>query len=201
MALPQTQRRISPEEYLQGELESDIKHQLIDGEAYAMAGASENHNLLALNVASELKNNLKGTPCRTFMSDMKLRVADDFFYPDVMVVCSEDNLDAYYKTAPTIIVEVLSKTTRKFDQTAKRLRCQNIPSLQEYLLIEQDKGEIQLFSRAHHWQSFYYYLDDRISFASLGISIAVEDIYERVDNEDVVSFLKQKQQDAWQSAS
>jgi len=62
MALPQTQRSISPEEYLLGELESEIKHQLIDGEAYAMAGASENHNLLALNLASELKSNLKGTP-------------------------------------------------------------------------------------------------------------------------------------------
>ncbi|WP_036277675.1 Uma2 family endonuclease [Methylomonas sp. 11b] len=201
MALPQTQRHISLEEYLQGELESEVKHQLIDGEAYAMAGASENHNLLSGNIFSELKSNLKGTPCRTFISDMKLRVADDFFYPDVMVVCSDDNADPYYKTAPTIIIEVLSKTTRKFDQTLKRLRCQNIPSLQEYVLIEQDKGEIQLFSRAHNWQSFYYYLGDQISFASLGISIAVEDIYERVDNEDVLSFLEQKQQEALQSAS
>jgi Uma2 family endonuclease len=200
MALPQTQRHISPEEYLRGELESEVKHQLIDGEAYAMAGASENHNLLSGNIFSELKTKLKGTPCRTFMSDMKLRVADDFFYPDVMVVCNEDNVDPYYKTTPIIIIEVLSKTTRKFDQTAKRLRCQNIPSLQEYVLIEQDKGEIQLFSRSHNWQSFYYYLGDRISFASLDISIAVEDIYERVDNEDVLSFLQQKQQDALQSA-
>ncbi|MDT4289742.1 Uma2 family endonuclease [Methylomonas sp. MO1] len=200
MALPQTQRQIRPEEYLRGELESDVKHQLVDGEAYAMAGASENHNLLSGNIFSELKSNLKGTPCRTFMSDMKLRVADDFFYPDVMVVCSEDNVDPYYKTAPTIIIEVLSKTTRKFDQTLKRLRCQNIPSLQEYVLIEQDKGEIQLFSRAHNWQSFYYYLGDQITFESLGISIAVEEIYERVDNEDVLSFLQQKQQEALQSA-
>jgi len=201
MALPQTQRRISPEEYLQGELISEIKHQLIDGQAYAMAGASENHNLLALNIASELKINLKGSPCRTFISDMKLRVADDFFYPDVMVICNEDSVDPFYKTAPTLIIEVLSKTTRKFDQTTKRLRCQNIPSLQEYVLIEQDKGEIQLFSRAHNWQSFYYYLGDRINFASLGISIAVEDIYERVDNEDILSFLQQKQQDILQTVS
>lgn len=201
MASPQTQRRISPEEYLQSERVSNIKHQLIDGMPHQMPDVSSNHNLLTGNIACELKQQLKDTPCRTLVSDMKLRVADDFFYPDVMVVCSEDNLDAYYKTAPTIIVEVLSKTTRKFDQTAKRLRCQNIPSLQEYLLIEQDKGEIQLFSRAHHWQSFYYYLGDRISFASLGISIAVEDIYERVDNEDVLSFLQQKQLDASQSAS
>lgn len=201
MALAHSQRPISPEEYLEGELLSDIKHQLIDGEVYAMAGASENHNFLAGNIFSELKSLLKNTPCRTFMSDMKLRIADDFFYPDVMVVCGEDKQNPYYKTAPTIIIEVLSKTTRKFDQTAKRLRCQAVPSLQEYVLIEQDKGEIQLFSRAHHWQSFYYYLGDRVSFESLGISVAVEDIYERVDNEDVLSYLQQKQQDAVQTVS
>lgn len=194
MALQPAQRRISVEEYLQGELLADIKHQLIDGEAYAMAGASENHNLLALNIAGELRNQLKGSPCRTFMADMKLRVAEDFFYPDAMVVCGEDNEDQYYKTSPILIVEVLSKTTRKFDQTAKRLRCQTIPTLEEYVLIEQDKGEIQVFSRQHHWQSAYYYLGDEISFRSLGISIAVEDIYYQVTNEDVQVFLQQKQQ-------
>ncbi|WP_225587202.1 Uma2 family endonuclease [Methylomonas fluvii] len=102
MALPQTQRRISPEEYLQSERVSNIKHQLIDGMPHQMPDVSSNHNLLTGNIACKLKLQLKDTPCRTLISDMKLRVADDFFYPDVMVVCSEDNLDAYYKTAPTI---------------------------------------------------------------------------------------------------
>jgi Uma2 family endonuclease len=193
MALQPAQRRISVEEYLHGELLSDIKHQLIDGEAYAMAGASENHNLLAGNIFSELKSCLKGKPCRTFMADMKLRVADDFFYPDAMVVCGEDNENEYYKTAPVIVVEVLSKTTRRFDQTAKRLRCQTIPTLEEYVLIEQDKGEIQVFSRQYHWQSSYYYLGDEINFRSLDITVAVEDIYYQVNNEDVLAFLQAKQ--------
>lgn len=120
MSLQHTVHRVSTEDYLQNELQSKTKHQLIDGEIYAMAGASENHNLLALNIASELKSQLKGTRCRTFMADMKVKVADDFFYPDVMVVCSEDNENDYYKTAPVIIVEVLSKSTRRFDQTAKK---------------------------------------------------------------------------------
>ncbi|OAI04272.1 Uma2 family endonuclease [Methylomonas methanica] len=195
------QHCLSPEEYLRGELIADTKHQLLDGIPHRMPYVSSDHNLITGNIACELKQRLKDTPCKTLIADMKLRVADDFFYPDVMVVCNEDSVDPYYKTAPTIIIEVLSKTTRKFDQTLKRLRCQNIPSLEEYVLIEQDKGEIQLFSRAHNWQSFYFYLGDRISFASLDISIAVEDIYERVDNEDVLSFLQQKQQEALQSAS
>ena len=123
-----------------------------------------------LNISSELKIRLKGTPCRTFMADMKVKVGLDFFYPDVMVVCQEDNENEYYKTAPVIIVEILSKSTRRFDQTDKRLRCQRIPSLEEYVLIEQDKGEIQVFSKKDQWQSFYYYLGDEITFSSLGVT-------------------------------
>ncbi|MGZ4999479.1 MAG: Uma2 family endonuclease [Methylomonas sp.] len=187
-------RHISVEEYLQGELLSEAKHQFIDGEIFAMAGASENHNLLALNIAGELRSALKGKPCRTFIADMKLRVADDFFYPDAMVVCGEDSENECYKASPVIIVEVLSKATRKFDQTAKRLRCQAIPTLEEYVLIEQDQGEIEVFSRRQQWQASYYYLGDTIIFESLGISVAVEDICYQVNNEDVMAFLKQKQQ-------
>ncbi len=133
------------------ELLADTKHEFIDGEVYAILGASENHNLLSLNMASELRNHLKGSPCRTFMADMKVKVASNFFYPDVMVVCQDDNDNEYYKTAPVIIVEVLSKSTRRFDQTDKRLRCQRIPSLEEYVLIEQDKGEIEVFSKKDQW--------------------------------------------------
>lgn len=183
---------ISAEDYLRRELSSNIKHQLIDGEIYAMGGASENHNLLTGNIFSEFKNQLKGRPCRTFMADMKLRVAEDFFYPDVMVVCRDDKESEYYKTSPTVVVEVLSKSTRKFDQTQKRLRCQQLPTLEEYVLVEQDKGEIQVFSRKDGWQSFYYYLGDQITFHSLDISMPVEVIYDQVDNEDVAAFLEQR---------
>ena len=173
MALQQALTHLSAEDYLRRELSTEIKHQLIDGEIYAMGGASENHNLLAGNIFNEFKNRLKGRSCRTFMADMKLRVAEDFFYPDVMVVCQEDNEHAYYKTSPTVIVEVLSKTTRKFDQSQKRLRCQSLPTLEEYLLVEQDKGEIQVFSRKDGWQSIYYYLGDEIVFACLDIAVPV----------------------------
>lgn len=138
-------KQISEESYLQGELLAETKHEYIDGEVYATAGASENHNLLSVNMASELRNQLKGTSCRTFMADMKVKVGHDFFYPDVMVVCQKDNENEYYKNSPVIIVEILSKSTRRFDQTDKRLRCQKIPTLEEYVLIEQDKGEIQVF--------------------------------------------------------
>ena len=182
---------VSPEEYLHFEMLTEIKHQLIDGKIYAMPDITANHNLIMGNIAFELKNRLKGTYCDTFISKLKLRVINDFFYPDVMVVCCNDNEDEYYKTAPSIIVEVLSKPTRKLDQTIKRLRCQAIPSLEEYLLVEQDKAEIEVFSRRHLWQAAYYYLGDEIRFESLGITLTVDDIYDDINIEDVISYQQQ----------
>ncbi len=194
MNLKYANNKISEEEYLQGELVAEFKHEFIDGEAYAMAGASEAHNLLAGNIFAELKSQLKGTPCRTFIADMKVKVANDFFYPDVMVVCQNSDDSDYYQQSPVIIVEVLSPSTRKFDKTAKRLKYQNIPTLEEYVLIDQTIAEIEVFRKKEHWQSFYYYLGDAITFESLGITVLVEDIYYQVNNDDVLAFLQEKNQ-------
>ncbi len=192
MNLNYAYKPISPAEYLQGEQLAETKHELVDGQVYAMAGGSENHNLLSLNIATELKTQLKGTSCRTFIADMKVKAGEDFYYPDVLVVSQKDDESDYYKTAPVIIVEVLSRSTRRFDQTIKRLRCQQIPSLEEYVLIEQDRGEIEVFSKREHWQASYYYLGDEISFYSLDVTVKVEDIYYQVNNEDVLAFLEER---------
>ncbi len=194
MSLNYATDEISAEDYLQGEMLAEFKHEYIDGEIYAMAGASEYHNLLAGNLFAELKSQLKGQPCKVFMAEMKVKTEQCFFYPDVMVVCQADNEHDYYKTSPVIIVEVLSKTTRRFDQMVKRLRYQNIPSLEEYVLIEQDKGEIEVFSRKDVWQPCFYYLGDDIVFHSLNVTVRVEDIYYQVDNEDVLAFLQSQSQ-------
>ena len=119
-----------------------------------------------------------------------------FRSPDVLVVCERDTENEYYKNAPVIVVEVLSKTTRRFDQTVKRQRYQALPSLEEYVLIEQDRGEVVVFRRRDGWQSAYYYLGDDIHFYSVDVTVAVEDIYYQVDNEDVLAFLLQKNQSA-----
>jgi len=200
MSLNYANNRISEEDYLQGELIAEFKHEFIDGEVYAMAGATENHNLLSGNLFAELKGQLKGTPCRTFIADMKVKVGDDFFYPDVMVVCDKNNDSEYYKQSPVIIVEVLSPSTRKFDKNAKRLKYQAIPTLEEYVLIDQTIAEIEVFRRKEHWQSFYYYLGDTITFESLGLTLLVEDIYYQVDNDDVMAFLQEKAQAPVQSS-
>ena len=196
MALAQQLTLISEADYLEGEKISDIKHEYIDGYVYAMSGASVNHNRIALNVASELRARLKGNPCRPYIADMKVKIGSKYFYPDVIVDCSKLAGDSYYTETPTILIEVLSKTTRRTDETIKRLAYTQIPTLQEYVLIEQDFVDVEVVRRANSWQSEHYFLGDDITFASIGLTLSVEEIYDRVQNSDVSEWLVKKEQDA-----
>ena len=184
-------------EYLASEPNSEVRREYIDGRIYAMAGRSSNHNILALNMASEFRNHLKGTPCVTFMSDIKvpLKIAagTSYVYPDVLVDCSKIEGKSYFSNAPSIIVEVLSKSTRKQDLTIKLLRYINLPSLQEYVLIEQDIVQVQVLRKRTGWRDEFYFLGDTITFESIGLTLTVEDIYDRVENEDMVEFRQVKQ--------
>ena len=183
---------ISTEEYLQGELTSEVKHELIDGQAYAMAGAHANHERISVNILSELRAHLKNVPCEPFGSDMKVKAGLNFFYPDVTVDCDFDESHPYYTETPIIIVEVLSKSTRKTDQTIKRRAYLNLPSLQEYVLVEQDFVDVEVVRRSEGWQSKHYYLGDEVTFESIELTLAVEEIYHRVQNEDMLEFLARK---------
>lgn len=183
---------ISVEDYLTGELNSDIKHELIDGYVYAMAGASANHERISVNVLRKFGNHLENMPCEPFGSDMKLRINSNFFYPDVMVDCRFDNSEPYFTQTPIIIVEVLSKSTRKKDTTFKLLSYINISSLQEYVLIEQDFVDVQVFRRNEGWLVRHYFLGDEVTFESIGLTLPVEDIYHRVQNDDMLEFLSNK---------
>jgi Uma2 family endonuclease len=196
MALKPAQPYISSAEYLAGEMVSDIKHELIDGEVYAMAGASRNHNLLVSNSARIFGNHLQNSPCATFSSDLKIKAAANFFYPDVMVICADENGDEYYTEKPTIIVEVLSKATRRMDKTTKLAAYKTLPSLQEYVLIEQDFVDVEILRRSTHWLSEHYFLGDSLTLESIDLSVAVSDLYQRVDNEDMQEFLQQQQAQA-----
>jgi Uma2 family endonuclease len=180
---------ISEEAYLQGELLSDIKHEYIDGAVYAMAGASKNHQRITGNISREFGNQLKNTPCEPFSSDIKVRVGSKFFYPDVMVVCEDDSDNAYYTENPVIIVEVLSKSTRRMDETAKKFAYQTLSTLQEYVLIEQGFVDVEVCRKSEGWVSRHYFMGDNVTFESVGLSLSVADIYARVDNEDVNAFI------------
>ena len=184
---------ISVEDYLKFELDSEMKHELVDGYVYAMAGASENHDRISGNIYRKLGNHLENSPCEPFTSDMKLKTSTgNFRYPDCMVVCDKDDENKFYKTKPVILVEVISRSTRKIDKNDKLLEYINIPSLQEYVIIEQDSVDIQIFRRSNHWIPKHYFLGDEITFESIGLTLSVEEIYHRVQNEDMVEFLNTK---------
>lgn len=193
MALQQQQdgMYLSEAEYLATEQVSELKHEYIDGQVHAMAGAGYNHNCISANILGEFRNHLKGTPCATFMADIKVRIGKDYVYPDVLVDCSQMSGEDYFSTSPLIIVEVLSRSTRKTDSTTKLLRYINLPSLQEYVLIEQDIVSVQVLRKSNHWRSDYYFLGDSVTFESIGLTLTVEEIYDRVDNADMNEFRQQ----------
>lgn len=185
---------ITVEEYLNGELISEVKHEYVDGQVYAMAGASVNHNTISVNIVSELKMHLKKSPCRSFISDMKVNTSvSKYRYPDVVVVCDDDFIENGYATqTPTILVEVISRSTRQIDERDKLLEYINIPTLQEYVIIEQDVVDVTVYRKSDDWRSTHYFLGDEIHFESIDFALSVEDIYDRVQNEDVIEFLESK---------
>jgi len=185
---------LSEKEYLESELISSVKREFINADVYAMAGASTNHNRIVANLVRELGNVLKNTPCESFASDMKVQVGDDFFYPDVLVVCNHLANDHGITDSPLIVVEVLSKSTRQIDHTLKRTAYQQLPSLLEYVIIEQDLVDVEVCRRKNHWRSEHYYLGDEVFFESIDFRLPVAEIYERVINDDMQVYLQSLQQ-------
>jgi Uma2 family endonuclease len=141
---------LTPEEYLQIEEKSDIKHEYIDGYIYAMAGALEPHVTIALNLATLLRNHVRGSGCRVYISDMKARIEKQnrYYYPDVMVTCDvRDKQTPAYKQFLCIIIEVLSDSTEAFDRGDKFDDYQQIETLKEYVLINTKRQKIDIFRR------------------------------------------------------
>jgi Uma2 family endonuclease len=177
---------LSPADYLVAEEVSPIKHEYREGEAYAMAGASDAHVTISLNVATLLRGHLRGSGCRVFMSDMKLRIADhtSYYYPDVMVTCdSRDRPSTQFKQFPCLVIEVLSDITEGFDRGDKFLDYQSIETLQEYLLVSQNRRRIDYFQKnsGGQWVMESYGLSDTLRLQTVDLSIAVTDIYEDVE--------------------
>jgi len=182
---------VSIEDYLAGELISETKHEYEDGAVYAMAGTSRNHEKIIGNLYTKFRTRLEKLPCDVFTSNIKVHVSKTkFYYPDVMVVCGDEQGDDYYTEKPILIVEVLSKSTRRKDHTTKRFAYRQIETLQEYIVIEQDFVEVEVSHRSANWQSQHYFLGDAVFFESLDLTVPVEEIYRRVENEDMQEFLQ-----------
>jgi Uma2 family endonuclease len=149
IAFPQS-TDLSPEEYLHLEEHSDIKHEYIDWQVYAMAGANDAHVTIALNLAALLRNHVRNSGCRVYIADMKVRIQslNRFYYPDVMVTCDDrDRETLVYKQFPNLIIEVLSDSTEAFDRGDKFADYQQIESLQEYVLINTKRQRVECFRR------------------------------------------------------
>lgn len=186
MNLPAHQPRFDAADYLAWEAGQSEKHEYLDGEVFAMAGASDAHVTVALNLAMALRSHLRGSPCSVFISDMKLHVAEDnaFFYPDVFVTCAEsDRASSHSKQAPTLVAEVLSPATSAFDRGAKFAAYRKLPSLREYLLIDPERLSVDLFARdgdSGRWVLHPLEAGHTLELASVGLSLPMEALYQDV---------------------
>jgi Uma2 family endonuclease len=174
---------MSPEEYLEFEHHSEIKHEYIDGEVYAMAGTGGVHNIISGNLYMSLRNNLQGSTCRTYFADMKVKLGQGqkFFYPDLVITCDQrDEPTLFYVTFPSVIVEVLSESTEKFDRGKKFQYYRTIPSLQEYILVSSQEYLIECFRRTKNdlWTlQTYEGLNAILRIENLAIDSPLSEIY------------------------
>lgn len=176
---------ITVEDYLAGEPLSEVKHEYVAGEVFAMAGASEEHIELAGNFYIALRAHLKNGPCKAFISDMKVRLRiglkDLFYYPDLLVACDPSDSDRFYKRFPKLIVEVLSPSTERTDRLEKFEHYITSASLEEYVLVYQDRMQVTIFRRSTGWVGEII-TDPQadICLESIGMSLPMRALYENV---------------------
>lgn len=147
MAQAQRIAYISEEDYLASEELSPVKREYVDGQVFAMAGATDAHNVITLNVAVHLHSHLRGSACRAYVNDMKARIQaiNTYYYPDVMVSCGPRNPQAVFTETPVLIVEVISRSTETTDRREKLANYRKIPTLREYVLIGQRKRLVEVY--------------------------------------------------------
>ena len=180
---------VSVEDYLAGELRSDIKHEYLGGYVHAMAGGTLSHNRVATNLTGLLHSQLRGKPCEVFNSDTKVRVDLAghlrFFYPDGMVVCESGDPDLTYQDKPTLLAEVQSVSTRRTDLIEKRDAYFTLASLNYYLLIEPDEPRVVVFRRDgdNFVAEAYEGLEAVVPLPAIECELKLAELYERVDFE------------------
>jgi Uma2 family endonuclease len=180
--------RLTGEEYLRLERQAEYRSEFVNGRIIAMAGASKEHNLISVNVSSSLHQQLRGGPCETYASEMRVKVdvTGRYTYPDVIVVCDEPQFeDAELDTLlnPTLLIEILSPSTESYDRGDKTRDYRQIPSLREYLLVAQDRPHVERYRRGERDEwilSEATGLDAAIPLSAIGCTLNLTDVYERV---------------------
>lgn len=180
----QPKQRLTVAEYLELEASSREKHEFFEGEAFAMGWASEAHNLIVGNVLAELRQQLRGKPCRVYPSDLRVKVHASglYTYPDVVVVCGEPRFEQPGETLlnPTLLVEVLSDSSEAYDRGRKSEQYRTLPSLTDYLLIAQDRVLVEHYSRQPEERWLLQAgtrLEESLAIASLGCALLLREVY------------------------
>ena len=178
--------KMSGDEYLAWEAEQAEKHDFIDGEVYAMAGAESGHVTTSLNMAMALRQHLAGTPCRTFIADMKVQAkeGDNYFYPDVVVTCSDvDRNSSLVKREPTLIIEVLSPSTAAYDRGEKFAQYRSIASLKEIAFIDMSSRRTDVYRRGADglWVLHPFDAGAAVTLASVELTVSAEAMFAEVD--------------------
>ena len=187
MTAAQKRNLISIEDYLAGELVSRVKHEYIAGVVYAMAGARNVHNTIATNAVVALGSRLRGRRCRPFNSDTKIRIRlpthTRFYYPDASVACDQNPPDDSFQDNPAVIVEVLSRKTRRTDEGEKKDAYLTIPTLAVYLLVEQEAAAVVAYRRTEQGfvRKVYEGRSAVIPLAEIEAELPLAEIYEGVE--------------------
>ena len=189
MALPQLKTPFTIDDYLAWEAEQAERHEFVNGEVFAMAGAEDRHVMVSLRLASALLSHLSGSPCNVFMSDMKLRVTalNNVFYPDIMVTCDPaDRESRMSKSEPKLIVEILSPSTANYDRGEKFVSYRQIASLREYVMVDIDKRQIEVYRLGDQGLWVLHPFDLRVagavlSLTSVDLALTAEQVFADVD--------------------
>lgn len=192
MGLAKLKEYISVEDYLEGEKISEIKHEYISGVVYpmynevGMAGASDRHNQIAGRFYARLLGKLDNSECQVFIESMKLQIDEEtFYYPDVLVAC--DKANRYFRREPILIIEVLSPSTERLDKNEKLYAYQQISTLEEYVIVAQDKMWIEIYRKQSNgdWvKEVYNETEGTLELKSVDTTFTIAEIYRGVDLEN-----------------
>jgi Uma2 family endonuclease len=188
-------RLLTPGEYLTLERQGERKHEYVAGEQFAMVGASFRHNLIQTNIVATLYGQLGNRPCTVLPSDMRVKIEPlgIYTYPDVTVVCGEPRLEDDEQDTllnPTVIIEILSPSTERYDRGRKFQRYRLIPAFREYVLVAQESYTIDHYIRQPDdtWNlSIADHLDSAITLPSIGCTLALADVYRRITLDETVT--------------
>ncbi len=175
--------KLSAQTYLEQERLSDTKHEFYNGEIFAMSGASFAHNLITSNLLRELGNKLKNRRCWVLPSDQRVQLHDGYVYPDVSVVCGKPEFyDQDNLTNPIVIIEVLSPSTADYDGSGKFARYRQLSSLQEYILVAQDRAHVLHYVKQaeRQWTLYEYFDTEEFDLPRLECRLSLTEVYTKV---------------------